>query len=187
MRVTAKSKMATSSKNKPAAKLKTQKKAAFQKKTSALSLNALQETLLNTQRMMADTRQQVAYVHAVLEEIAERQALQASWQYTVAKHVFEPAPAVSQSPQRSPQSDGEIATAEITFTAEVRPGETLPHEAVAELTAAAEKALHSIQEKRAETKAKGLLSIKNILKDFKLPDEKSDIKFICIPTNDEIH
>jgi hypothetical protein len=160
-----------------------------QRQSSQASLKSLQTTLLKTQRMVAETREQMAFMYGVLEEIAQRQEIQTSWQINLAKQMFAPVVTVAKgtpAPGAS-QGSGDFVAAEVEFTTEIAPGEGIPPSLAAEITTATEKVLNSLTEKRKKAKARGIQMVQQILSEGQTKDDKPELKVMIFPHKDEIH
>lgn len=154
-----------------------------QKPLAAAELHSL---ITKTQRMVAETREQMAFMYAVLEEIAQRQEIQTSWQVDLAKQIFAP-PKMTRTSPRARHAAQDANSPEIEISAEITAGEGVPQALLGEITSAAEKILQTLAEQRKETRAKGIESVKKILSEHVSPDDKAEVKIMIVPPKDEIH
>jgi hypothetical protein len=166
---------------------KTAPKKQSLKQESNPSLKTLQATLVKTQRMVAETREQMAFMYGVLEEIAQRQEIQTAWQVNLAKQIFAPVVTVSKGTTSAAQGNGDFGATEIEFATEIAPGEGLPPSLAADLTNATEKVLNSLTEKRKKAKARGIQMVQQILSEGQSKDDKPELKVMIFPHKDEIH
>lgn len=151
------------------------------------SARTLLAALKRTNQMMAETREQVAYLYGAIEEIAQRQEIQSHWQMTAVKQLLAASMPVPTGPQgRSfSTSDG---LSEVSILTEIPSGDNVSPLIVSEIMKAAETAFNKLSESRSKERAQGIQALQNMVESVRAPESRTDEPTIMVvPRRDDIH
>jgi hypothetical protein len=147
---------------------------------------------------LTETREQLAYVYGALEEIAQRQEVQASWQIDVARRLLlRPVSfAAPMAEHRShagqggfdPHQPGDAVetNAEAPVGAPLeQPGDSEMSEAFDEILASADMLFKKLTSRNKGERVRGLKAMERILKRHKRKDKEP--MFIILPAKMDLH
>ncbi len=86
---------------------------------SGATLTSLDKNLQVLKKMTAETREQMAFIYGVLEEIAQRQEIQSAWQIDIARQVFAPRPQMTRGSKPMQQTPSDMPPMGFSDTAQV--------------------------------------------------------------------
>ncbi len=170
--------------------LKTNKaptRAPIKRKTSEPSLATLLKALQKTQLMVAETREQMAFMYGALEELAQRQEIQSQWQLNAVKQLLSASmPTPTGTKGRSfATSDG---MAEIEILSDLPSGDNVAPYLVSELVKSAEVALEKLNDSRSDERTKGLQTLKDLVEANRAPENRTEEPTIMVvPRRDDVH
>ncbi len=158
-----------------------------QKSADEPSARTLLAALKKTQQMMAETREQVAYLYGAIEELAQRQEIQSHWQISAVRQMLSSSMPVPAGPQGRSFSTND-GMSEIAMLTEMPSGDNVSPLIISEMMKAAETALGKLSEARSEERAQGIKALQDMVESVRAPESRTDEPTIMVvPRRDDVH